>query len=448
MKNYYIICLIILAIILYVYLNYDNIKVWIINRVIVLRGILAPDCFWYKISDLILYDGSGIELYNKYKKKYGDFALTHMFNEKIYLVTNNKFIKIILDNSPTIFGAGKLKIKFFKSFMEKNVGVSNGCPWKKRRHINEYALDTDMLHQYSDKYSHDMEQALIKWNQKNTLVYSNFVNFGKFMAKKIVFNAEEINPDIFNIFKEANTLTAFEKNYKINRKIHDNYTKTLNYYIDNPNNYSLVKLLTEISNDKEEIRHQIPHFIFPIVGLFVTTIPRVLVLLFNHPNVLNKVVKEINNVDILSSRSIYNLSFLRKCILETLRLNNPVITTFRTLLQDFSFSKKYHFKKGTQFLILNNPVLREKEFFIKPDQFIPSRWTNEMEKSYYAISFNQGPQGCPGRELAIFLAQSFLYNFIKVRKITSKTRVKTVSLDTSNIPQIINPCSIVISFSG
>ena len=141
-----------------------------------------------------------------------------MFNEKIYLVTNNKFIKIILDNSPTIFGAGKLKIKFFKSFMEKNVGVSNGCPWKKRRHINEYALDTDMLHQYSDKYSHDMEQALIKWNNKDTLVYSNFVNFGKFMAKKIVFNAEEINPDIFNIFKEANTLTAFEKNYKINRK--------------------------------------------------------------------------------------------------------------------------------------------------------------------------------------------------------------------------------------
>ena len=78
---------------------------------------------------------------------------------------------------------------------------------------------------------------------------------------------------------------------------------------------------------------------------------------------------------------------------------------------------------------------------------MPSRWTKEMEKSYYAISFNQGPQGCPGRELAIFLAQSFLYNFIKVRNITSKTSVKTVSLDTSHIPQIINPCSIVISFS-
>ena len=42
---------------------------------------------------------------------------------------------------------------------------------------------------------------------------------------------------------------------------------------------------------------------------------------------------------------IYKLSYLRKCILETLRLNNQVITTFRTLTQDFSFDEKYSFKK-------------------------------------------------------------------------------------------------------
>ena len=446
MRKHYIIGAIIVIMILYSYFYYDDMKVWFINRIIVLRGILAPSCFWYKISDLILYDGSGIHLYNKYKNKYGDFALTHMFGEKIYLVTNNKYIKVILDNSPTIFGAGKLKVKFFRSFMEKNVGVSNGCPWKRRRRINEYALNTDMLHSYSTKYSQDMKQALTKWINKKTFVYSDFLKFGKLMASQIVFNAKNINPDVFNIFKEANTLQAFGGHYKIKPKIYNNYIRTLNYYIDNPVNPSLIKLLTDVTSNREEILHQIPHFIFPIVGLFITTIPRLLVLLFNHPSVLNKLINEINSADLVNSRTIYNLSYLRKCILETLRLNNPVITTFRTLLQDFSFSKRDHFKKGTQFVILNNPVLREKEFFIKPDQFIPSRWTPQMEKSYYAISFNQGPQGCPGKELAIFLAQCFVYNFIKVRKITSKTKVKTISVDTSHIPQIINPCSIVISF--
>ena len=99
-------------------------------------------------------------------------------------------------------------------------------------------------------------------------------------------------------------------------------------------------------------------------------------------------------------------------LLETLRLINPLITTFRSLSQDFKFDEKYFFKKGTQFLILNNPVLREKEYYEDPDKFIPDRWTHEMEKSYYAISFGQGPQKCPGKELVIYLAQSFLYNFI------------------------------------
>ena len=61
-------------------------KMWLMNRIIILRGVLSPSCFWYKVSDFILDDGSGIDLYNKYKEKYGDFALTEMFGEKIYLV--------------------------------------------------------------------------------------------------------------------------------------------------------------------------------------------------------------------------------------------------------------------------------------------------------------------------------------------------------------------------
>ena len=130
MNSYYtisIIIIIILILILYIHFN-DTFQIWILNRIIVLRGILAPNCFWYRISDMILYDGAGINLYNKYKNTHGDFALTNMFGENIYLVTNNKYIKIILDNSPHTFGVGKLKKQLFRSFMERNVGVSSGCP--------------------------------------------------------------------------------------------------------------------------------------------------------------------------------------------------------------------------------------------------------------------------------------------------------------------------------
>ena len=104
-----------------------------------------------------------------------------------------------------------------------------------------------------------------------------------------------------------------------------------------------------------------------MVGLFAISIPRLLLLLCNHKNIFKKVIQEINstNEDDKINEKIYKLKFLRKCILETLRLNNPVITTFRTLNEDYTFDNKHSLKKGTQFVILNNPVLRENEYFKK-----------------------------------------------------------------------------------
>jgi len=418
--------------------NYTDIKIWILNRLVVMRGILAPNCFWYKISDLILEDGAGVNLYNDLKEKEGNFPLTTQFNEPIYLVNNVNHIKIILDNSPTIFGVGKLKKTFFSSFMEKNVGVSQGCPWKRRRRINEVALDTDKLHQHSDVYNEYLQHYINKWKDKSKLNYSDFLQLGRYMVAKIVFGVDSVPEDVFNVFSEANSISFIDPYFQIDSGIMNNYLKVLNYYIDNPQPNSLVERCLSVSNDREEIIHQIPHFIFPLVGLYITTIPRILVLLFNHKHVFEKVVKEINSVS-----DPHELSYTRQCIMETVRLINPLITTFRSLLQDFTFDNKYSFKKGAQFLILNNPVLREKEYFEKPDQFIPERWTPEMEKSYYAISFNQGPQRCPGKELVIYLAQSFLYNFIKIKKFTT---VENVKVNKHYIPQIINPCTIYFEF--
>ena len=213
----------------------------------------------------------------------------------------------------------------------------------------------------------------------------------------------------------------------------------------------MVDLCLTVSNDKEEVLHQIPHFIFPIVGLFITTLPRLLIMIFNHKNVLKNVINEVNSVKKdteLISDKIYKLTYIRQCILETLRLINPLVTTFGSLSQDFEFDEKYSFKKGTQFLILNNPVLRENEYFEQPDKFIPERWTPKMEKSYYAISFNQGPQRCPAKELVIFLLQSFIYNFFIIKNINMNTIVEINEVDINNIPQITNPFSFYIKIKN
>ena len=445
-----LILVVFLIVLIYLCKNYDRIKIWFLNRIILERGILAPSCPWYKLSSIFLKDGAGVNLYNDYKGKYGDFALSKMFDEDIYVVTNVNYIKQILDNSPDTFSVGKLKQQFFQSFMGKNVGVSSGCPWKRRREMNERALLTDKLHVYSEKYNDDIHHFMNKrWRNKCILKYKDFVNIGRYMTAKIVFNTNKMNKDVFNLFSEANTTDAFYPGFKLDPFVVLNYNQFLEKHIKNPNVNSLIHLCSTMSSDPEEVKHQIPHFIFPLVGLYITSIPRILTLLFNDKNALQKVMNEITSIqtyrnDKLLSKKIYELSFLRKCILETLRLMNPLITTFRTLTKDYSFDENYHFQKGTQFLILNNPVLREKEFFENPNAFIPDRWTKDMEHSYYAISFNQGPQRCPAKELVIFLAQSFIYHFVSFNNVE---QIEVETIDLENVPQIMDPCEIKIKLN-
>jgi cytochrome P450 len=395
------------------------------------RGILSPSCFWWKISDLF-EDTSGINLYYQLGKNGKiKFVPFNAFGKPMYIVTDVKFIKEILDKSPHTFGVGKFKYDFFKTFMEYNVGVSEGCPWKRRRIFNEHVLDSDKSHRFNNIFDQHMKHLVAKGLPKN---FDQFGQMGKMFAMKTVFGEDTIYEPIFEVISQSNSLKSIISELHLDPKLVEKYDTYIKYHIKNPKKHSLMELISSYPNlDKlslEEIVHQVPHWIFPIAGLITVAAPRLLILLENHPIHYKKIIKE-------------GYPYLRKCILELFRLNNPVNSTFRTLLDDYTFKNSNHtFKKGAQFLILNNCVLRDPKVFDKPNCFIPERWTPQLENSYHSIMFNQGPQRCPGKELAISILQSFITNWIKKGGMELKSGYK---LDVDNIRQQINPCPIILA---
>jgi len=108
------------------------------------------------------------------------------------------------------------------------------------------------------------------------------------------------------------------------------------------------------------------------------------------------------------------------------------------------------FERGTQFLILNNPILRDEEIFKEPNKYIPERWLTDknLEKSYYSIMFNQGPQRCPGKELSILLLQLSLYYYLKYSGVINKKNDLDCSYTYQNgtTPQMLNPCILEFHF--
>lgn len=379
------------------------------------RGILTVNPFWWRVNDLFP-DSSGVELFQQLQLR-GPFVRATIFGHSVVIVTDVGAVQEILDHSPDPFGVGRLKHQFFKPFMEFNVGVSSGCPWRRRRALNDYVL-------------HEPLSALTLPHL--THLPTNFDAFsalGRAISTRIVFGeGAPVYPPVFDIFAEANSMwSVLLGGHAVDPQTKRAYTDYVKAYMADPLPGSLVAVAQSLHPDATELLHQIPHWIFPLNGLIAVAAPRLLALLVNNPEWQQRVVRD--------------KAAMRACILELFRLNNPVNSTFRTLSAPYTFTDGATFPSGTQFLVLNNPMNRDPAEFRYPSRFMPQRWTPELEGSYYALMFNQGPQKCPGKEMAIQVLGDFIAQVLACVP-AGKTLCTNLVIDPLYVPQMLNPTTI------
>jgi len=407
--------LISLLLVSFILMYRDTLTMNMIIFLTIQRGILTTNCRWWALSNLLTSDTTGVHLYTRLKQQHSPIYPFNIFGRTIHIVFAEPYIRTLLDESPFTYGVGSLKYNFFHSFMPLNVGVSQGEAWVRRRRLNEHVLTTavDLNLPYS-------------YTQTLPTTYTEFSILGRTMMERVVFGTDSTVPmDVLAIFKEANSLSAlFSSHSPVSTCTYRKYRKYLSNAYHHPSPNSLVSYIQKDSLTTDEILDQIPHWMFPIMGLFSNIIPRVLLLVFTHRYVS------------------LDPQVIRRCILETLRLNNPVNSTFRSALHEVYLDKPY--PKNTQFLIINNPVLRDPTVFPHPNEFIPDRWLDPtLEHSYYALMFNQGPQICPGKDLVIQLATNYIQYYLTQLQ-GFQVHVSPI-IDTKNIPQMINACEIEFS---
>lgn len=426
-RNYvFIIFLVILLI-----TQLDTIKVNAIVFMTLRRGIITQNCFWWRVNDYFP-DSTGYELYQRLKQK-ERFVKLNILGKDIYLLTKLNDIQELLDSSPNPFGAGILKKSYFSSFMSRNVGISDGLEWVKRREYNDIILETDKPHSLTPIFTEYINEIFSTIKPKD---FSEFTQATRQITSKIIFGTYEYNDIIYKIFKQADSLLSatFSMNF-INKQDLAEYEEYLRKELHNSRPNTLLSLGHQYHKmlPQQDLIEQIPHFIFPIAGLFSVHFPRLLVLLLNHPKEYEIVKEQIQH-----NQHFHRENHIRKCILELFRLNNAVNSTFRGLLEPYQFTdSNVEFEKGTEFVFFNNPVLRD--LFERPNEFVPSRWDAKLENEYRALMFNQANQRCPGKELVLSLLQSACVQYLKLCDFKVNTNIK---LNPEYIPYLINPCTI------
>ena len=106
--------------------------------------------------------------------------------------------------------------------------------------------------------------------------------------------------------------------------------------------------------------------------------------------------------------------------IKTLLANKP--ESVRLLeVDDNSISKRI---KDIKKIAIEKKLKIEIKKFKNPNMFMPFRWNKDLENSYYDLTFNQGPQICPGRNLAIALLQSYIIIYLKRFKFNLRKNIE------------------------
>ncbi|XP_059610504.1 probable cytochrome P450 6a17 [Phlebotomus argentipes] len=174
-----------------------------------------------------------------------------------------------------------------------------------------------------------------------------------------------------------------------------------------------------------------------------------LCLLALHPEIQDRARDEIREVmekwnGELSYEAVQELTYLRQCIDETLRLYPPATVLFRLCVQDYKVpNSDFIIEKGTQIFVPSMGIHMDPEIYPEPEVFDPERFTPENIKDRHPmayIPFGAGPRNCIGLRFAYMQMTVGLAYILHNFRLTLNPKTK--------VPLEIDPEHIVVSPNG
>ena len=125
---------------------------------------------------------------------------------------------------------------------------------------------------------------------------------------------------------------------------------------------------------------------------------------------------------------LQKMKLVRACVREILRLYPATPVTFREVATDANISG-YNIPAGTLVFVNIFAPSRDAQYFTSPDQFVPSRWLEEKEKShpFSSLPFGFGPRMCYGRRIAELELYLLLVHVLRQFNLsTDQTEIKLI----------------------
>jgi hypothetical protein len=321
-----------------------------------------------------------------------------------------------LEGSPDPFAADPPpKRDGMVTFQPDALTISRGELWRNRRAFNEAVLDTAQReHEFADRFASvaqeeaaaladatAVEAGQLRWEPWNEA-------FRRITRRIVLGDAAaddtDLSETLAQMMSEANGMTG-----KTSER-YPAFVTRLGRYVAGGEPASLVGRFADAPTDADtKPVGQIPHWLFANGDTLAINAFRALAAIASHPSQRAKVEAELTAGG--------DLPYLEACLEDAMRLWPTTTMLSRETIADTDW-RGVTVPVGTQVLIPNTYLHRDRERLDYADRFAPDRWVSgEAAESWSFNHFSRGPQGCPGAGLTLSIGKQVLASLLRSHRV-------------------------------
>lgn len=374
-------------------------------------------------------------------REFGDIVSARFLYVPCFFIFHPDYIEqILVAQQRNFIKSVSLQTPFMRRLVGNGLLSSEGEFWKRQRRLAQPAFHRERMHGYTQTMSAYTERMLAQWHAGETRdIHEEMMQLTLEIVAKTLFDADVTSTakevgELLSIIVEPFSYQASFKWILDNRlptPAHRRFHRTAQrldeiiYSIINERRAQqtdrgdLLSMLLAAQDedgghmtDKQLRDEAITIF---LAGHETTAIAMswTFYLLAEAPAVEEKLLAELQAV--LGGRTpqmsdLPNLKFTEQIIKEAMRLYPPAYAIGRQAREDFELGG-YRLPAKSQVFMFPYVTQRDPRFFPEPENFLPTRWTEEFTKQlprYAYYPFGGGPRLCIGNSFALMEAALIL----------------------------------------
>ena len=396
------------------------------------RGLVAPNRLFSGVLSRLNAAQWTVCTLNALRQKYRSDHLWAWFpGGSTLLVLNRESMEFVL-RSQENQADPPIKKGPLSKFVPDGVIISSGEEWTNRRGFNERVLDFGKLHRHAaafkdaafrevDRLAAAEPVAALRW--------ADFQKLGERISHQVILGSGQINPamaeHLSHMVGRANLnmrSSGFAHFYQELERYLSRHRASLGrpdpaQQVDGEPapasclmHESAGLLQSGSASPSTRVPSQIGFWFFVLKDAVELHVARTLALIAAHPQVQERLRREILSAPAMTAETVDGLQYLGACIGEQLRLWTPVPILLRRAKTGFDLRDEIRIRAGQQILMHAGYYHRDPDVFGEhADRFSPESIGADYPPIYY---FSAHRQSCAGEFVARFLLKATLASLL------------------------------------